>query len=119
VIFPHTHECAFSHPFPLLKTELNRFHYSIFIHVYEVLHIHLPLFSLSPLPWVILPISPSILHLCHFFIWWDREVGTQGFVLAKQELYRLNSTSSPFCSGCFGMRSCELFAQAGLEPQSS
>jgi hypothetical protein len=42
-----------------------------------------------------------------------------GFTLAKQALYHLSHTFSPFCSGYFGMGSCKLFAQAGLELQSS
>jgi hypothetical protein len=42
-----------------------------------------------------------------FFFWW-----TQGFVLAKQVLYHLSHTSSPFCCGYFG----DGVSWAGLEP---
>jgi hypothetical protein len=43
-----------------------------------------------------------------------------GFALAKQMLYHLNHYSSSFCSGYFGDGgSHELFAWAGLGPQSS
>jgi hypothetical protein len=40
-------------------------------------------------------------------------------VLAKQALWHLSYTSSPLCSGYFGIGSCELAAPAGLESQSS
>jgi hypothetical protein len=44
-----------------------------------------------------------------FFGFW-----TQGFMLARQAVYRLNHIYSPFCSGYFGDRiSC--FAQASLK----
>jgi hypothetical protein len=43
-----------------------------------------------------------------------------GLTLAKQVLYCLGHTSSPFCSGYFGDGiSHELFAWAGLKPRSS
>jgi hypothetical protein len=41
---------------------------------------------------------------------------TQSFKLAKQGLYHLNHTSSPFCSGYLELGLEELFAHAGLEP---
>jgi hypothetical protein len=36
-----------------------------------------------------------------FFLEWGDGVWTQDFVLAKQALYHLNPTSSPFCFGYF------------------
>jgi hypothetical protein len=38
----------------------------------------------------------------NFFLFCSIGVWTQGFVLAKQMLYHLSHTSSPFCSGYFG-----------------
>jgi hypothetical protein len=40
-------------------------------------------------------------------------------VFAKQVLYSLSYTSSPFCSGYFGDRVSELLAHVGLKPLSS
>jgi hypothetical protein len=70
--------------------------------------------------YVSVPLSPHP-HCCLFSSWypfwlgWDEislaflflffggtRVWTQGFTLAKQALYRLSNTSSPFCSGYFG-----------------
>jgi hypothetical protein len=47
-------------------------------------------------------------------------IGIQGFTFAKQVLYHLSHTSSPFCSDYFGEwgGSQELFAWAGLKLQS-
>jgi hypothetical protein len=40
-------------------------------------------------------------------------------VFAKQMLYHLSNTSSPLAVFILELGSCELFAWAGLEPQSS
>jgi hypothetical protein len=42
------------------------------------------------------------LHLSVFFFFYGTGTWTQCFVLAKQALYHLSWTSSPFCYGYFG-----------------
>jgi hypothetical protein len=61
--------------------------------------------------------SVSCLYLFYFF----GETGfwIQGFTLAKQVFFCLSHAVSSFCFGYFGDGSCELFAQAGLEPWPS
>jgi hypothetical protein len=49
----------------------------------------------------------------------NEKCDSRGFAFAKQVLYHLSHTSSPFCSGYFGDRVSQLFAWAGLELWSS
>jgi hypothetical protein len=56
-------------------------------------------------------VRPAVFFL---FFFGGTVILMQGFVLAKQALYHLCHTSSPFCSGYFGDGVSELFAQAGL-----
>jgi hypothetical protein len=55
----------------------------------------------------------SLILLLFFF--YGAGVGTQGFAVAKQELYHLSYTSSPFYSGYFGDGGLELSALASFE----
>jgi hypothetical protein len=51
------------------------------------------------------------------YVWWD---WAQGFKIAKQALYHLSHTSSPFCSGYFedggGLTSCLPKLASNLDP---
>jgi hypothetical protein len=49
-----------------------------------------------------------------FFFWWDWGLNS-GLWAWKAGTLLLKPHFNPFCSGYFGMRSCELFALAGLE----
>jgi hypothetical protein len=49
-----------------------------------------------------------------FFFFGTTGTGTQGFTLARQSLYHLSHTYSPFCSGYFG-KGISLFAQISLD----
>jgi hypothetical protein len=42
-------------------------------------------------------------HTCSSFLFWDEGLNSRAlsFVFAKQALYHLSHTSSPFCSGYF------------------
>jgi hypothetical protein len=61
---------------------------------------------------------PAALVILKFiFYFGGTVVWTWGFVLAKQALYHLNHTSSPFCFGYFWRWG--LIALADLKPQSS
>jgi hypothetical protein len=64
------------------------------------------------------------LHFYLFFFFFGKTgVWTQGFAFAKQALYPLSYSSSPFCSSYFGDAvggvSHKLFAWAGFELWSS
>jgi hypothetical protein len=50
--------------------------------------------------WMVMATKPWT--CTHFFVVWGTGVYTQGFALAKQALYFLSHTSSPFCYGYFG-----------------
>jgi hypothetical protein len=59
---------------------------------------HIWVLWVGPEPGLFLFVRFLFLFMC----FGGARVGTQGFTLAKQELYLLSHTSSPFCSGYFG-----------------
>jgi hypothetical protein len=74
------------------------------------------LLLLNHTPWL-LPLRMGTFN--NFFFFDGAGVWTQGFVFAKQELYPLSHTSSPFCFGYFGDGISQTICLVGLEPQSS
>jgi hypothetical protein len=66
--------------------------------------VHLVWMSHSDLIIFPLRLCPGSFKARALIFWGDGETGisNQGFVIAKQALYHLNHTSSPFCFGYFG-----------------
>jgi hypothetical protein len=57
---------------------------------------------------------PLYISYCSFFYFWLYQDLNSGLCFARQVLYHLSHSSSPFCSGYFGDRVL-LFAQTGLD----